>query len=161
MLLPLGLTSPISSTADTSLPAEVTDQEKIKARAEALGFIICRLDELRQMAASHGLQTLGCLLDVAFTESCDAIRWKRGEGSPTSGQTTAARIIHGLYHPGLHPARVRGTAAGFLSGDGRLDRIREDSIPRRYRRWAAECPGRIPRLLQGRNFGKLIVRVSS
>ncbi|RWD52396.1 MAG: hypothetical protein E5W43_29565 [Mesorhizobium sp.] len=70
-------TSPSPSTADTSLPAEVTDQEKIKARAEALGFIMCRLDELRQMAASHGLQTLGCLLDVAFTESCDAIRRER------------------------------------------------------------------------------------
>ncbi|MDX8503492.1 hypothetical protein RFM99_34625 [Mesorhizobium sp. VK4C] len=70
-------TSPPSSTADTSLPAEVTDQEQTKDRVEALGFIICRLDELRQMAASHGLETLGCLLDVAFTESCDAIRRER------------------------------------------------------------------------------------
>ncbi|MEI9414622.1 hypothetical protein [Mesorhizobium sp. Cs1321R2N1] len=48
-----------------------------KDRVEALGFLICRLDELRQMAASHGLEPLGHLLDVAFTESCDAIRRER------------------------------------------------------------------------------------
>ncbi|TIV62126.1 hypothetical protein [Mesorhizobium sp.] len=75
--IPDARTPPASSTADTILPAEVTDQQQTKERAEALGFIICRLDELRQMAASHGLQTLGCLLDVAFTESCDAIRRER------------------------------------------------------------------------------------
>ncbi|KAA3448031.1 hypothetical protein C7I87_24125 [Mesorhizobium sp. SARCC-RB16n] len=46
-------------------------------RIEALGFIICRLDELRQMTASYGLEPLGYLLDVAFTESCDAIRRER------------------------------------------------------------------------------------
>lgn len=54
-----------------------TGQGQTKDRVEALGFIICRLDELRQMAASHGLVALGCLLDVAFTESCDAIRRER------------------------------------------------------------------------------------
>ncbi|RWJ01222.1 hypothetical protein [Mesorhizobium sp.] len=55
----------------------MTDQEETKDRVEALGFIICRLDELRQMAASQGLETLRVLLDVAFTESCDAIRRER------------------------------------------------------------------------------------
>ncbi|CDX18354.1 conserved hypothetical protein [Mesorhizobium plurifarium] len=54
-----------------------TGQGQTKDRVEALGFIICRLDELRQMAASHGLEALSCLLDVAFTESCDAIRRER------------------------------------------------------------------------------------
>ncbi|TGT54082.1 hypothetical protein EN813_045060 [Mesorhizobium sp. M00.F.Ca.ET.170.01.1.1] len=54
-----------------------TGQEQTKDRVEALGFIICRIDELRQMAASHGLETLGRLLDVAFTESCDALRRER------------------------------------------------------------------------------------
>ncbi|RRH88262.1 hypothetical protein EH240_35425 [Mesorhizobium tamadayense] len=63
--------------ADQSLSAEVTEQEKPEDRVEALGFIICRLDELRQMAASHGLESLGYLLDVAFTESCEAIRRER------------------------------------------------------------------------------------
>lgn len=52
----------------------MTDAELKRARGEALGFLVCRLDELRQMAASHGLDFLGYLLDVAFTESCDTIR---------------------------------------------------------------------------------------
>ncbi|MBZ9798788.1 hypothetical protein [Mesorhizobium sp. ES1-4] len=55
----------------------MTGKEQTKDRLEALGFIICRLDELRQMASFHGLETVGCLLDVAFTESCDAIRRER------------------------------------------------------------------------------------
>ncbi|RJT31460.1 hypothetical protein D3227_28405 [Mesorhizobium waimense] len=55
----------------------MTDNELTKARGEALGVIVCRLDELRQMAASHGLEFIGYLLDVAFTESCDAIRRER------------------------------------------------------------------------------------
>lgn len=63
---------PDSSTGE----AEVTGREP-KGRIEALGFIICRLDELRHMAASHGLETLGCFLDVAFAESCDVIRRER------------------------------------------------------------------------------------
>ncbi|MDG4898405.1 hypothetical protein P9272_33285 [Mesorhizobium sp. WSM4976] len=80
-------TSLVPPTADASLFAagphsstgeeKVTRQEQTKDHVEALGFIICRLDELRQMAASHGLEALGCLLDVAFTESCDAIRRER------------------------------------------------------------------------------------
>lgn len=55
----------------------VTGQGQTKDRLEALGFIICRLDELRQMVGFHGLETLGCLLDVTFTESCGAIRRER------------------------------------------------------------------------------------
>lgn len=79
-------TSLVPRTADPSLPADnprlsseegVRGQGQTKDRMEALGFIICRLDELRQMAAAHGLEALGCLLDVAFTESCDAIRRDR------------------------------------------------------------------------------------
>ncbi|TPJ38219.1 hypothetical protein [Mesorhizobium sp. B2-6-5] len=60
-----------------------------KARSEALGFIICRLDELRQMAASHGLEFMGYLLDVVFAESCDAIRRER---SCARGETTDAAV---------------------------------------------------------------------
>ncbi|MBZ9765059.1 hypothetical protein LB553_29975 [Mesorhizobium sp. CA8] len=80
-------TSSVPSTADASLLAArpnsstgedgATGQEQTKDRMEALGFIVCRLDELRQMAASHGLETLGCLLDAAFTQSCDEIRRER------------------------------------------------------------------------------------
>ncbi|MDG4889816.1 hypothetical protein [Mesorhizobium sp. WSM4887] len=55
----------------------MTDRELATARGDALSSIICRLDELRQTAASHGLDFLGYLLDVAFTESCDAIRKER------------------------------------------------------------------------------------
>jgi hypothetical protein len=80
-------TSRLPPTADASLlaarqhastaEAEATDQQGTEGRAEALGVIICRLDELRKLAAFHGLETLGRLLDVAFTESCDAIRRER------------------------------------------------------------------------------------
>ncbi|TIU09496.1 MAG: hypothetical protein E5W44_16130 [Mesorhizobium sp.] len=80
-------TSLVPPTADPSLllggpnsssgEEKATGQGQTKDRVEALGFIICRLDELREMAASHGLEALGCLLDVAFTESCDAIRRER------------------------------------------------------------------------------------
>ncbi|MGX5806112.1 hypothetical protein ACWGS9_33770 [Bradyrhizobium sp. Arg314] len=71
----------------STVEAEATGQQQgTKDRAEALGFIICRLDELRQMAASHGLELLGYLLDVAFTESCDAIRRER---SSARGQETS------------------------------------------------------------------------
>ncbi|UCI31847.1 hypothetical protein [Mesorhizobium sp. B4-1-4] len=63
--------------------------ELTKARCEALGFIVCRLDELREMAASHGLESLGYLLAVAFTDSCDAIRREcycvQGETMDASG----------------------------------------------------------------------------
>lgn len=55
----------------------MTGQEQTKDRVEALGLIISRLDELPQMASFHGLEPLGCLLDVAFIESCDAIRRER------------------------------------------------------------------------------------
>ncbi|TIS18625.1 MAG: hypothetical protein E5X07_31495 [Mesorhizobium sp.] len=62
------------------------DKEQQQDRVEALGFIICRLDELRQLAASQGLELVGSLLDVAFNESCDAIRRERssarGEENP-------------------------------------------------------------------------------
>ncbi|WP_217577478.1 hypothetical protein [Mesorhizobium sp. GbtcB19] len=50
------------------------DEKQAKGRVETLGSVICRLDELRQMAASHGLEPLGSLLDVGFNESCEAIR---------------------------------------------------------------------------------------
>ncbi|AZO07813.1 hypothetical protein EJ074_00740 [Mesorhizobium sp. M3A.F.Ca.ET.080.04.2.1] len=80
-------TSLVPPTTDLSLLAagrrsssgreKATGQAQTKDRVEALGFIICRLDELRQMASSHGLEALSCLLDVAFTESCDAIRRER------------------------------------------------------------------------------------
>ncbi|MBZ9772556.1 hypothetical protein [Mesorhizobium sp. CO1-1-8] len=80
-------TSPVPRTAEASLlaarrqasaaEAEATDQQQTKGRLEALGLIICRLDEMRQLAASHGLEPIGYLLDVAFTESCDAIRRER------------------------------------------------------------------------------------
>ncbi|TIN45555.1 MAG: hypothetical protein E5Y25_10920 [Mesorhizobium sp.] len=63
----------------------MTYAQQPKARREALGFIVCRLDELRQLAASHGLDLLGYLLDVAFTESCDTIR---REHSSHQGQET-------------------------------------------------------------------------
>ncbi|MEI9402073.1 hypothetical protein [Mesorhizobium argentiipisi] len=77
--------SPVAASpiADESLRAEEqydsSDEaaRQTKDRTEALGFIICRLDELRQMTASYGLEPLGHLLDVAFTESCDAIRRER------------------------------------------------------------------------------------
>lgn len=49
------------------------DRERAFDR-EGLAFIICRLDELRQMAASHGLDLLGYLLDVAYTEANEMIR---------------------------------------------------------------------------------------
>ncbi|WP_095779687.1 hypothetical protein [Mesorhizobium sp. WSM3868] len=62
----------------------MTDTERTEGRDEALGFIVCRLDELRQVAASHRLEFLGYLLDVAFTESCDAIRRER---SSAQGKT--------------------------------------------------------------------------
>ncbi|MGX5845189.1 hypothetical protein ACWGTI_31520 [Mesorhizobium sp. ArgA1] len=62
-----------ASTAE----AGATDQQRTKDRVEALGLIICRLDEMRQLAASHGLELIGYLLDVTFTESCDAIRRER------------------------------------------------------------------------------------
>lgn len=52
----------------------MTDKQRTSDRTEALAFIVCRLDELRQMAASHGLDLLGYLLEIAFTESCDMIR---------------------------------------------------------------------------------------
>ncbi|PTE06545.1 hypothetical protein C9427_31265 [Mesorhizobium helmanticense] len=77
-------TSPVPPTADASLlgarrhasttEAGGTDQQGTESRVAALGVIICRLDEMRQLAASHGLELLSYLLDVAFTESCDAIR---------------------------------------------------------------------------------------
>ncbi|MGX5829284.1 hypothetical protein [Mesorhizobium sp. 43Arga] len=74
-----------ASTAE----ARVTDQQVTKGRVEALGLIICRLDELRQLAASHGLELLGYLLDVAFTESCDSIRRVR---SAAEDQTTDGAV---------------------------------------------------------------------
>ncbi|RWE12562.1 MAG: hypothetical protein EOS76_26285 [Mesorhizobium sp.] len=55
----------------------MTDNGQTTARGEALGVIVCRLDELRQLAASQGLELIGYLLDVAFNESCDAIRRER------------------------------------------------------------------------------------
>lgn len=55
----------------------MTDAQQSRARGEALGLIVCRIDELRQLAACHGLHFLGYLLDVAFTESCDMIRRER------------------------------------------------------------------------------------
>ena len=38
----------------------------MEGQVEALGLIICRLDELRHLAAAQGLEFLGYLLDVAF-----------------------------------------------------------------------------------------------
>ncbi|WP_112101622.1 hypothetical protein [Mesorhizobium hawassense] len=55
----------------------MTDNDQTTRRGEALGVIVCRLDELRQLAAAQGLEFLGYLLDVAFNESCDAIRRER------------------------------------------------------------------------------------
>ncbi|TGS60733.1 hypothetical protein EN844_30030 [Mesorhizobium sp. M3A.F.Ca.ET.201.01.1.1] len=55
----------------------MTDKEQPKDGDEALTFIICRLEELRRMAASHGLDLIAYLLDVAFTESCCTIRKDR------------------------------------------------------------------------------------
>ncbi len=70
--------NPLAGRSRRSADEEgVTGQGQTKDRLEALGFIICRLDELRQMAGFHRLDTLGCLLDVAFTESCDAITRQR------------------------------------------------------------------------------------
>lgn len=75
---PIADASPLSARPHRSAgESGMTGQEETQHRMEALGFIICRLDELRQMAASHGLETLRVLLDVAFTESCDAIRRER------------------------------------------------------------------------------------
>ncbi len=92
-------TSPVPPTVDASLlaarphsstgEAGVTGQEQTKDCVDVLGSIICRLDELRQMAASHGLETLSFLLDVAFTESCDAIRRER---SSAQGETMDAAV---------------------------------------------------------------------
>lgn len=87
---------PVSATADKGQLADAgrvsideagaTAREGAEGRVEALGLIICRLDELRQLAASQGLEFLGYLLDVAFNESCDAIRRERssaqGEENP-------------------------------------------------------------------------------
>ncbi|RWI88946.1 hypothetical protein [Mesorhizobium sp.] len=55
----------------------MTDNDQTTTRVEALGVIVCRLDELRQLAASLTLELIGYLLDVAFNESCDAIRRER------------------------------------------------------------------------------------
>ncbi|WP_149908130.1 hypothetical protein [Mesorhizobium sp. SARCC-RB16n] len=82
-------TPPVSPTADASLLAGMTDQERAKDRVKALGLIICRMDEMRQLAASHGLEPLGHLLTVAFTESCDAIRRER---SAVQDQTPDAAV---------------------------------------------------------------------
>lgn len=64
-------TSPVPPTADASLhgakrhasttEAGSTDQQGTEGRVEALGVIICRLDEMRQLAASHG--SLRCPTD--------------------------------------------------------------------------------------------------
>ncbi|PBB41136.1 hypothetical protein CK222_23445 [Mesorhizobium sp. WSM3866] len=66
---------------------ELTEKGQAKDRVEALGVIVCRLDELRQLAASQGLELIGYLLDVAFNESCDAIRRERlsAHGQETTG----------------------------------------------------------------------------
>lgn len=92
-------TSPVPPTADASLlgdkrhasttEAGTTDQQGTESRVAALGVIICRLDEMRQLAASHGLELLVYLLDVAFTESCDAIR---KEHSCAQSKTTETEI---------------------------------------------------------------------
>jgi|GEM_PF-6164608 len=65
----------------------MTDNGQTTTRGEALGVIVCRLDELRQLAASQGLEFLGYLLDVAFNESCDAIKRERlsDHGQETTG----------------------------------------------------------------------------
>ncbi|RWG17202.1 MAG: hypothetical protein EOQ55_19980 [Mesorhizobium sp.] len=87
---------PVSAVADTSQLADAgrvpidetraTSRRGAEGRVEALGLIICRLDELRQLAASQDLELLSYLLDVAFNESCDAIRRERssapGEENP-------------------------------------------------------------------------------
>ncbi|RUW73795.1 MAG: hypothetical protein E5V66_24080 [Mesorhizobium sp.] len=65
----------------------MTDNDQRTTRGEALGVIVCRLDELRQLAASQGLELIGYLLDVAFNEACDAIRRERlsAQGHETAG----------------------------------------------------------------------------
>lgn len=87
---------PVSATADKGQLADAgrvsidekgaTARQGAEGRVEALGLIICRLDALRQLAVAQGLECLGYLLDVAFNESCDAIRRERssaqGEENP-------------------------------------------------------------------------------
>jgi hypothetical protein len=85
-------TSSVPPTPDASLlaarpdasttEAGAADQRGTKSRVDALGRIICRLDEMRQLAVSHGLELLGYLLDAAFAESCDAIRKEHSCAQP-------------------------------------------------------------------------------
>lgn len=63
----------------------MTENERTDARGEALGSIVSRLDELRRLAAFHGLDFLGYLLDVAFTEASETIRREHARGEPMGG----------------------------------------------------------------------------
>lgn len=53
------------------------DKGRGSDRAEALTFISAMLNELGQIAASHRLQLLGYLLNMAYIESYDMVRKER------------------------------------------------------------------------------------